>query len=268
MRRHSTWLLLLASTACTTALSTTQTADTLPKGHWRLTAGANFAIPASRIVSLVDKADDISKAYANDPNYTPTQQQQNDLEDAGLGLALNAPGPTPDLMLRYGLSDRFDAGARYTTTGVHGDVKVQFLRDAGGWDGSLSLGYARHIFDGLAFDLLDKLHVDDFSRWDLEVPIIFGRKFGTWGRLWLGPKYDFGRYHIDAKIVNVAKTRTADGPIHYVGGFVGFSAGYKWLHAFVELTVMDMIATPTIQDRKVDIGGIVVVPAFGLSADF
>ena len=103
---------------------------------------------------------------------------------------------------------------------------------------------------------------------DIEVPVIFGRRFGKWGYLWGGPKYIFGKYTLDADISVVGATDVTptDGKIHYVGGFTGFGAGYKFIYAFVELTVMNMFAKPVILGHERDIGGIIVMPSFGLMA--
>ena len=79
-------------------------------------------------------------------------------------------------MVRYGLADKFDAGLRWTTTGIHADGKYQFLDHASGWDGAISLGVSHHFFDGFVFDVLEFLKIEDFSRNDIEIPLIFGKR--------------------------------------------------------------------------------------------
>ena len=84
--------------------------------------------------------------------------------------------------------------------------------------------------------------------------------------MWTGPKYIFSKYPVDATIENVAGPQSSDDTIHYQGGFVGAGFGYKNLYAFTELTAMHMIAKPVILGEETDLGGIVVMPAFGVMA--
>ena len=259
---------LLAAAGCSAGLATMQPAQTLPKGGWHAGAGVNVQIPVTRTLEVLDAAQDIDDSYVKNPDYTPTEEEQHRYQDAMLGLALSAPGATVDLMLRHGFARRFDAGVRFTTTAVHADGKYQFLGegDGSGWDGAISLGYAHHLFDSLVFDVLEHLGIDDFAREDLQIPLIFGRRMGQWGFLWGGPKYVLTYYAVDARIANAAEVESTEGFVHYVGGFAGVALGWRWVHAIAELTVMDLIAKPTIAGREVDVGGIIVVPSLGLMA--
>lgn len=257
-------LTLLLMSGCATTLSTMQPADTLPAGGWHAGAGMNAIVPVTRVADALDAASQLEDRVAADPNHEPTDEERRDYLDAALGLALGAPGVTYDLMLRHGFADRFDAGIRWTTTGLHVDGKLQFLRHPSGWNGSISVGYVHHFFDGLLFDVLELIEIDDFSRWDIEVPVLFGRSIGDWGTVWGGPKYVFARYSLDAAIMDAGGVESSDGSIHYIGGFAGFAAGYRWVRVFTELTVMNMFAEPVILGEPTDIGGVIVVPSAGL----
>lgn len=263
-------LLLFVSSvtmACATALTTMQPADTLPKGGFHVGAGMEINVPASRVADALDAAGNLEDTLKQ--GDTPTEAQERQYFEAAAGLALNGlPQPMTDLMIRYGAFHRFDAGLRLTSLGFHVDGKYQFLRHESGWSGAVSVGYANHKFEGVVFKALELLDVKDFSRHDLEVPLIFGKKIGRWGYLWGGPKYVGAKYHIDGKVANAAKTRTTDGFIHYVGGFSGFGVGFEKVYVFLELAVMNMLAKPTILGDEVDIGGIIVQPAFGAMARF
>lgn len=259
-------LVVLGTAGCTTALSTMQPADTLKPGQWHAGAGQNLSVPVSRIVDAVDAAATIADKYASDTNYEPTEEEQRAYLRAVVGLALNAPGVNSDFMLRYGLADKFDAGLRWTTTGVHVDGKFQFLDDESGWDGSLSLGISHHFFDGFVFDVLEYLKIDDFKRTNFEIPMIFGKKISDFGYFWGGPKYILSKYSVDAKLKNVAGLQSSDGTIHYFGAFAGAGVGYKKVYLFAELTVMNMVARPIILDEETDLGGIVIMPSVGAMA--
>jgi hypothetical protein len=255
---------------CTTAVSTLQPAHVLRPGQIHLGAGMDGNIPVSRIYSVIDTAGTIEKKYQADSAYQPTEQDRRDLMKAAAGLALNAPGVNLDLMGRYGVFNPVDIGLRYSTTGVHGDIKAQFLGKGDGttWDGSVSVGYSRQLYKGAIFDTLEYVKIDDFSRNNLEVPILFGKRFGEWGFVWMGPKYIFSRYHVDVKLQNVQLTDKTDGSIHYVGGFAGVGLGYKWFHLFGELTAMYMFARPIILGQQTNIGGLLIAPSVGLMARF
>ncbi len=259
-------LSLFSLSACSTAISTMQPADTLGKGDFHVGGGTNVAIPATSIIDAVDAADDLAEKYREDANYAPTQDEEREYIGALVGLALNAPGVSSDLMLRYGLFEHFDFGLRYTASGWHADGKYQFLDAVSGWDGSLSVGVSRYSFDGTIFDALEFLEIEEFSRNDIEVPLIFGKKLGNFGRIWGGPKYIYASYSIDAEVANGTGLSSTEGSIHYFGGFAGASVGYKWLQLFAEATVMNTIATPVILDEETDLGGIVIMPSLGLMA--
>jgi hypothetical protein len=262
-----------AGAGCATAISTVQPAEALPKGGWRVTLGTDVGVPVSRVADALDAAADVEKKVRDQgTNYMPTDEDRERYMSAILGLALSAPGVGTDVMVRYGLGAKLDLGARWTTTGLHGDLKWQFLGDSSpddaGWHGAISLGYANHSFDGLIFDVLDLLQVNDFSRNDFEAPIIIGKRLGPFARTWFGPKLIAAKVHVDAQLEKLDATLQTDDWVYYAGGFAGLAAGWKGFEAYAELTVMDMFAKPTILGRERDLGGIVIMPAIGVSAKF
>lgn len=256
-------LAALLAAGCATTISTMQPADTLPPGGWHVGGGLNVNVPATGVVRALDAAISLEEKLRDDPSYEPTEAEERRYLDAALGLALNPPGVTQEVMVRYGLLDRVDAGLRWSTTGIHVDGKLQFLR-GGGWDGSIAVGYVHHLFDGIVFDALELLRIDDFSRKDVEVPVIFGRRLGSWGTLWGGPKLVLGWYHLDAALAEAEVAGSTDGTLRYLGGFAGFGAGYRAFRGFVELTVMHLSARPVVLGQKVDLGGVVVMPSVGV----
>src|SRR5688500_12382043 len=60
---------------CSTALSTLQTAETVPKGHWQATGGMDVAIPVTRVIDAVDAAIDLEEKLRDDPGYEPTEAE-------------------------------------------------------------------------------------------------------------------------------------------------------------------------------------------------
>jgi hypothetical protein len=274
----------LLSSGCGTTLSTLQPAEPMKPGHIQANVATTVNVPASRIVAAVDVADDLARRYASDPGYTPTLEEQRRAVAAATGLGLSSPGPNNDLMLRVGVLKDFDAGIRWSGLAAHIDGKYRFLGGApeaegeaaktfreemgpekdAGFQGAVSLGLSRSLYSGFVFDALDFLDVGGYSRWNLEIPVIFGKGLGNLGHVWFGPKYVFSSYSIDASLRNVGAASTTSGSIHHLGAFGGIAVGYKVVFFVAELTIMKMFAEPEIFGQKTDLGGIVVVPAGGL----
>lgn len=258
---------LLSLCGCSTALSTHQPAHTLQPGQMHLGAAMNVTIPTSRMLDAISTGYDVSRSVTRE-GRTPNEAEQRQLFEAGAGLALQAPGVQNDFQFRYGLVKNFDAGLRYSGTGLHIDGKYQFMHTASGWDGALSVGLSRQLFSGLVFDLLDAVDVKDFSRTNLEVPLLFGRKFGEVGFFWAGPKYIGSHYSLDAKLQQAGVVNQSSGLFHYVGAVGGISVGYKYVWAYAELTMMQAFAEADILGSSVNIGGFIVAPSAGVMARF
>lgn len=226
-------------------------------------------VPASRVVEAVDTSSDLASRYATDPNYRPSEDEQRRALRAAVGLGLSSPGVNQDFMLRVGVFDRFDAGLRWSGLAAHVDGKYMFLGDANSFQGAISLGVSRALYSGFVFDALDALKIGDYSRWNVELPILFGKRLATssgetLGHVWFGPKYVASVYSLDASLKNVGAVAESEGLIHHLGAFGGVALGYKYVFAFVELNVAYMFAKPEILGERTDLGGIVVVPAVGL----
>lgn len=276
--------LALAASGCATTLSTLQPAEPMKPGHVQANAAMNVNVPASRIVDAVDVAEDLASRYARDPGYVPTTEEQRRALAAGVGLGLSSPGPNQDFMLRVGLFRNFDAGLRWSGLAAHVDGKYRFMggdpppKDGearsftdelgpekdGGLQGSISIGLSKTLYSGFVFDALDYLQIGDYSRYNLEVPVIFGTALKDYGHVWFGPKYVLSRYSVDASLRNVGVVPETSGTIHHLGAFGGVAVGYKVVFFVAELTVMKMFAEPTVFGQPTDLGGIVVVPAGGL----
>jgi hypothetical protein len=270
--RISVVFFLIFVTGCASSLSTLQSADTLEPGSIQLLAGVEAPIPRSQMNKLTDTAkdieSDIKSSLTNDPKFIPSEEQQRTLLDAAVGIGFNGVMvPNPVMVLRVGIVDNVDAGLYYSGIAVKGDVKYRFFKGES-ISGALSLGVSKNLIKGSIFSLLEKVKVDEFSRLDIHVPLIFGGNWGNLGRYWFGVKYVFSKAKIDAKITNVDESLTIDNNFHYVGGMIGGSIGYKYIFVFAEVTAMNLFAKPTILGEETDIGGLVLMPALGLSAEF
>ena len=109
---------------------------------------------------------------------------------------------------------------------------------------SLDNAFGADEFGEFVFDALEFLKVDDYSRWNVELPVIFGSRIGPIGHVWFGPKYIFSTYSLDASLKNIGVVPESSGTIHHLGGFAGIGLGYKVVFVFLELTVAKMFAEP------------------------
>lgn len=270
---------LLALSGCGTTLSTLQPAEPMRPGHVQANAAMNVNVPASRVVAAVDEVATLGDRYASDPAYRPTDEEQQKALAAAVGLGLSAPGMNPDLMLRVGILDDLDVGARWSGLAAHVDGKYRFLAtgrrevaapdapasdDDPGFQGAVSIGVSKALYSGFVFDVLDYMKMGDYSRYNLEVPVLFGARLGPLGHYWFGPKYVFSTYSLDASLANIGAVSSTSGTIHHLGAFGGAAIGYKVVFVFAELTAMYMFAKPEIFGRPTDLGGVVIVPAGGL----
>ncbi|MCW5831796.1 MAG: hypothetical protein KIS78_05010 [Labilithrix sp.] len=276
-------LFALASAGCSTTLSTLQPAEPMRPGHVQAQAALDVNVPASRIVDAVDVVGTLGDRYASDPSYRPTPDEQRRALAAGVGLGLSSPGVNPDFMLRMGVVKDLDVGLRWSGLAAHADGKYRFLAtrepsqeeekaESGkigngpdrGFQGAVSIGVSKALYNGFVFDALDFLEVGDYSRWNVEVPVIFGSRLADFGHVWFGPKYVFSTYSVDASLKNVGVVPETTGTIHHLGAFAGAGVGYKVVFVFLELSVMKMFAEPEVFGQRTDLGGIVVAPAGGL----
>lgn len=283
LRLSALCVVAFAQSACSTTLSTLQPAEPMRPGHVQVTGAFDVVVPASRVSDAVDEGATLAAKYAADPSYKPTTEEQRRALAAGIGLGLSSPGVNPDIMVRLGIVEDLDVGLRYSGVAAHADAKYRFLatrtptreeedgargKVGGGPDrgfqGSVSVGVSKSLYSGFVFDTLDFLEVGDYSRWNVEIPVIFGSRLGDFGHVWFGPKYILSTYSVDASLQNVGAVSETSGMIHHVGGFGGIGVGYKFVFVFAELTIAKMFAEPEIFGQKTDLGGIVVAPAGGV----
>lgn len=286
MTRASAALLVVAAlaTGCSTTLSTLQPAEPMKPLHVQANAALDVVVPVSRVVDAVNVTATLADRYASDSGYKPSEAEQKQALGAAVGLGLSSPGVNPDVMLRMGVVKNLDVGLRWSAITAHADAKYRFLathdptpeeeaEDAKsslgngpdrGFQGAISIGISKALYSGLIFDLLDQLKIDDYSRWNLEIPVIFGARLRDFGHVWFGPKYVYSHYSVDASLQNVGIVPEVSGSIHHLGGFGGIAVGYKVFFVFAELTIAKMWAKPEIFGQATDLGGITVMPAFGI----
>ncbi|MGZ3459325.1 MAG: hypothetical protein ACXU86_12580 [Archangium sp.] len=286
-------LVLLTATGCATSLSTMQTAKPLARGQVQVSGALGVFAPVGPLGSLIDQGviqgKAIKKAIDEGQPYHLAEQDAQKLLGVGMALAVAPPGPSNELMIRTGLleSNRLDVGLRLSTTSLRFDGKVRLAH--GGtpedsplpelqrksYDLALGVGVSRHLFQSPVLDALEVVKIDDFSRWDVEVPVYLSMDLGDIFKLYAAPKYIYSRTSLDSKLVDYAQqgkdvsgfdlALPAEVSSHFYGASVGFALGYKYVHLYAELTAGYTACRPVLFGQPRDLGGVTLYPSVGLA---
>ncbi|MFN7135524.1 MAG: hypothetical protein ACK4N5_25860, partial [Myxococcales bacterium] len=213
-----------------------------------------------------------------------TPEDQDALYLGAVSLALLPPYPVYELMLRTGVVEDVDVGLKIATTSVGVDARWRFFR--GGDEramhqhASIGLGASRYLFRNPLFDALELVRIDDFSRWDFEVPLLFSAEYGRIAMGYTGLKYIHTRFRLDQTLYALQGTATLLGapvltdsvatPMHFYGAVFGAGMGYQHVFLLVELNVGYVWLRPRLYSfvddavRPRNLGGLTVYPAIGL----
>ena len=120
------------------------------------------------------------------------------------------------------------------------------------------------------------LKLEDFSRWQIDVPLLVGTST-DWFRVWAGPKLMFTTFEtsliLDLSFEGKKELGRFDGTATYVGAQAGFAIGFRYLFLAAELTMAELIGDAHLTAlgmpvRDVDISSFVIYPSIGLMAQF
>jgi hypothetical protein len=286
-------LVLLTATGCASTLSTMQTAKPLARGQFQVSGGAGFFAPVGQLATVIDQGivqgKAIKKAIDEERPYTLAEEDAQKLLTVGMALALAPPGSSQELMIRTGLleSNSLDVGLRLSTTSVRFDSKLRLLHGGDPDDShlpvtqrksldlALGVGVARHLFKSPVLDALEVVHIDTFSRWDVEVPLYMSVDVGDIFKLYAAPKYIYSRTTLDPTLVDLGRVGTdvtgfnlelpSRVNSHFYGASVGFALGYKYVHLYAELTGGYIHSRPIVFGQARDLGGVTLYPSVGLA---
>ncbi|WNG47715.1 hypothetical protein F0U60_29000 [Archangium minus] len=286
-------LALLVTTGCASTLSTLQTAKPLARGQFQVSGAVGVFAPVGQLGTLIDEGIDQGKAIkesveSGQPYDLPEAEAQR-LLGVGMALAVAPPGPANELMIRAGLleSSTLDVGLRLSTTSVRFDGKLRLAHGGDAedsrlpdyrrksYDLALGVGFSRHVFKSPVLDALEIVTIDEFSRWDLEVPVYLSMDLGDIFKLYAAPKYIFSRTSLDAKLVDYSQSGKdvtgfdlglpAQVSSHFYGASLGFALGYRYVHLYAELTAGYTDCRPVVFGQQRDLGGVSLYPSVGLA---
>lgn len=257
-----------------------QPAHVAPKHHAQAEFGMDVSIPTGVITDAIDAADTLIDAAGE---RELTDDEVNQLYRAASATVLNPPSATPHVGIGFTVVDNLEVSLRYATNQLRLGGRYQFLqKDKHNIDATVGLGlgyYALPIPLGDLFDPILKL--DDFSRFQIDVPLVFGTR-GNWYRVWGGPRFMYTRFSTELTLdilpipgVSAGRAELASfgGNGFYVGAQGGVAVGYKYVFLAFELTVVRLIMNGDLvvlgkNIANFDLGSNIVYPAIGLMGEF
>jgi hypothetical protein len=286
-------LSLLTATGCASNLSTLQTAKPLARGQFQVSGAVGVFAPVGQLGTLIDEGiaqgKSIKKTIESGQPYHLPEAEAQKLLGVGMALAVAPPGPANELMLRAGLleSNTLDVGLRLSSTSLRFDGKVRLVHGGDpdlsplpdhqrkSYDLALGVGVSRHLFKSPVLDALEVVKIDEFSRWDVEVPVYLSMDLGDIFKLYAAPKYIYSRTSLDSKLVDLSQSGQdvtgfdlalpARVSSHFYGASLGFALGYKYVHLYAELTGGYTDCRPVVFGQQRDLGGVTLYPSVGLA---
>jgi hypothetical protein len=266
--------LLLPDAGCAPALSSFTPAHVAPRKHVQAEVGLDVSIPTGTIGEVVDAGEALAD-NADDRELSDEEQEQ--LFRAGAALALNPPSATPHFGVAYTVLDHFEIGGRYSIGALRLAARYQLLEQApDGIDLTVGLGGARYVYEFPISDQIPFVHLEDFTRWQLDFPVLVG-KHGSWYRIWAGPRALVTFYGTELtfeqpEIPGVTGEKTVaasiDGVATYLGAQVGAAIGYKYVFFGFELTCAKFWTSANLKlpgrEREVDLESLIIYPGFAL----
>jgi hypothetical protein len=266
------------SAGCAPALSTFQPAHVAPKHHVQAEVGMDVSVPTGTIVDAIETGVNTAVVAAAGERAL-TDEEIEQIYRAGTGLVLNPPSATPHVGVAFTVIDNLEVGLRYATSSLRLGGRYQFLKkDVHRVDASIGLGVGYFLF-GLPLSGLPVLNLDDFTRWQFDVPILFGTH-GNWYRVWGGPRfmYTYFSTELNLEIPNTngfgkVELASVNGHGFYVGAQGGVAIGYKYVFLGFELTLVQMLMRGQFEVlnqpvRDLDMDSFIVYPTIGLMGEF
>lgn len=263
--------------ACVSTSGTLQTADTAPAGDWQVGVGSSVPVSTRFVADLGDLAEQ-SVDEIEDGEPVTAEEEREGIRNI-IGILLFQPSPVVSLSARRGISANFDVGFRLAGPAARLDGKWRFARLANGKALAFNWGWTHHTGIGSsiaekAFDLFESLKLVSYSRKDADASLLFstdGSRIVSWfaAARTMAAFCSFETELDDAiESVEEAGLRDTSETMFLVGGSGGIRFGTRRFALLAELTVMRLFFEPEILGARTDLGGWLIEPGVGLSAQF
>jgi hypothetical protein len=286
--RHLPLLALLA-TACTAPRTFTSSGKVTPRGEFRVGGNTAFNVATETLSKAGSTLKEAATAAARKDTVAYSGAVDR-LQTAALAYVLDPVQPTADLYIRYGLTERVDAGYKYAFGSHVFDAMYQFMGPtgtpespggrAGEMYGSIGLQFAtqRAKLPSIPFlnNITDLLSFSA-NRNDLIVPLVFSKSFGPEeeiGALSFGVVYahTFVRYGFESRKIYVPQTNNLLAGLNQrqnfgsFGGFINAKIGFRYAYVIpaVSLFYQNYGTYQLLNNRTATLKGVTVVPSIGL----
>lgn len=180
IRLDSHGLLVIATFVCggcATALSSFQPAHVPEPGHVQAEFGTDLSLSTGAINKVVDASVALNDAA---DTRSLTDDEKRRIIAGGANLGMNPPAIIPHAGLAYAPVRNWELSGRIATSGWRLATRYQLLdQSRAGVNMSAGIGIGTALFDPPIHQVLDKLHVVGFSRWNLDIPVAIGQH-GSW----------------------------------------------------------------------------------------
>jgi hypothetical protein len=277
VKRVRPLIVAAVASGCAPALSSFTPAHVAPKKHVQAELGMDVSIPTGTLVRAIDASDAIVSAAKQRPL---TEAEKQSLTHAAIALLLNPPSVTPHLGVGYTVADRFEINGRYSVGTLRLGFRYQLMERAKGdrFDMTTGLGIGRYTYEFPVSDQLEVIVIDDFQRWQLDVPFQIGGH-DDYHRWWMGPRLMATKFDTAIRAVGPPLAPflvTYDGYSMLAGAQFGVAVGYKKIFFGIELTLAELwlrskvkaAAGTSFAEKKLDLESFIIYPGFGLLGEF
>ncbi len=175
-----------------------------------------------------------------------------------LVLAAVAPGMAPYEAARAGIGERFEGGVTYTGRAAHLDVRRSF--DWHDVSLSIGLGVETPIHGDSDTSSLPQVDLSSVRGYGADVPVLVGwRSVASAYQVWGGVRAGWDHTDVGSPWIDDAGSLSANRL--YGGAVVGLAAGFRHVHAALELDIAYQSVTGSLGETNVSVAGLSVAPA-------
>ncbi|HJK90513.1 MAG TPA: hypothetical protein RMH85_34655 [Polyangiaceae bacterium LLY-WYZ-15_(1-7)] len=182
-----------------------------------------------------------------------------DLEGLPQRRAAQGGGVVPVGMLRRGLTRHLDVGLMVAGT----DARLELRGELGVEEGSTRSAWVWAVAPQVGW-IPEEDGSGSGTRFGLDLPFVRAMDFGGVYDVWFGLRVGAEGVTGDFALEEGGAAAGASAFGLRAGGLVGLAAGFRRVHAFLEVTVAYERWWGSHGERSLDRGGAVLLPAFGL----
>jgi hypothetical protein len=257
---------------CGAGLSTSQPAHVAEQGHSQVELGVDLSFSTGTIRKLVRAAQALESASQT---RMLTDAERRAILTGAAELSINPPAVIPHMGFAASPWERWELGLRFAASGLRFGARRQLLlQEDSRVDLTVGLGAGLGIFTPPVGDVLESVEVNDFQRWNFDVPVVFGQH-ASWYRWWAGPRFYFSSVsqRMTLAVPNAPEVSAkVSGQAFYVGGVAGVAFGYQRIFIGPEMAVVGLFGNAQMDALGVrtqtDLSALVLYPAFAVLGEF